>query len=144
MTATETAVTRRFGPLILLNLATLFSSTGNGIAIVVLPWLVLERTGRASDAAIVAGAATLPLLVSSLFAGTFVDLFGRRRTSMISDCLSALSVAAIPVIANTTGLTVTVIAVLAAIGAAFDPAGIAARSRCCPPPRSRRGGPSTG
>ncbi|MDF3308554.1 MFS transporter [Rhodococcus sp. T2V] len=132
MTATETAVTRRFGPLVLLNVATLFSSTGNGIVIVVLPWLVLEQTGRASDAAIVAGAATLPLLLSSLFAGTFVDLFGRRRTSLISDCLSALSVAAIPVIATTAGLTVTVIAVLAAIGAAFDPAGIAARESMLP------------
>jgi MFS family permease len=132
VTATETAAPRRLGPLVLLNLATLFSATGNGIAIVVLPWLVLERTGRASDAAVVAGAATLPLLLSSLFAGTVVDLFGRRRTSIISDCLSALSAAAIPIVANTAGLSVLVIAVLAAVGAAFDPAGIAARESMLP------------
>lgn len=119
-------------PLILINLATLFSAIGNGIAIVVIPWLVLERTGRATDAAIVAGAAAVPLLVSSLFSGTFVDKFGRRRTSMISDVLSAASVAAIPIFAATTGLSVSLIAALAALGAMFDPAGMAARESMLP------------
>ncbi|MBQ7804665.1 MFS transporter, partial [Rhodococcus sp. (in: high G+C Gram-positive bacteria)] len=119
-------------PLVLVNLATLFSAIGNGIAIVVLPWLVLERTGKATDAAIVAGAAAIPLLVSSLFSGTFVDKFGRRRTSMISDALSAMSVAAIPIIAATAGLTIPVIAALAALGAVFDPAGMAARESMLP------------
>ncbi|MFZ2177755.1 MAG: MFS transporter [Rhodococcus sp. (in: high G+C Gram-positive bacteria)] len=132
MTADQTAVRRQYRPLVLVNVATFFSSTGNGIAIVVLPWLVLEQTGRASDAAVVAGAATLPLLVSSLFAGTFVDRFGRRRTSLVSDFLSAVSVAALPVFAATAGLTVTTIALLAAVGAAFDPAGIAARESLLP------------
>lgn len=126
------ATSYRRGPLTLLNVATLLSSTGNGIVIVALPWLVLERTGRATDAAIVAGAATLPLLLSSLFSGTVVDRFGRRRTSLISDFLSAVSVAAIPVMAATVGLTVPTLVVLAALGAAFDPAGIAARESMLP------------
>ncbi|MCL2535152.1 MAG: MFS transporter [Nocardiaceae bacterium] len=123
---------RRFAPLILLNVATLLSATGNGIVIVALPWLVLEQTGRATDAAIVAGAATLPLLLASLFSGTVVDRFGRRPTSLVSDGLSAVSVAAIPVVAGTIGLSVPVLAVLAALGATFDPAGISARESMLP------------
>ncbi len=124
--------TRRFGPLILLNVATLLSATGNGIVIVALPWLVLEQTGRATDAAIVGGAATLPLLLASLFSGTVVDRFGRRPTSLVSDGLSALSVAAVPVVAGTIGLSVPALALLAALGATFDPAGISARESMLP------------
>ncbi|GAA4479587.1 MFS transporter [Rhodococcus olei] len=132
MTTQTVADTRRLSPLLLVNLATLLSATGNGITVVALPWLVLQQTGRATDAAVVAGAATLPLLLSSLFSGTVVDRFGRRRTSLVSDCLSAVSVALIPVCAASVGLSVPVIAVLAALGAAFDPAGISARESMLP------------
>ena len=61
---------RRWGPFIALELATLLSATGNGIAMIALPWLVLELTGKASDAALVAAAGALPLLATALFAGT--------------------------------------------------------------------------
>lgn len=132
MTAPTASDTRRLTPLLLVNLATLLSATGNGITIVALPWLVLQQTGRATDAAVVAGAATLPLLLSSLFSGTVVDRFGRRRISLASDTLSALSVALIPVSAATVGLSVPLIAALAALGAAFDPAGISARESMLP------------
>ncbi|MGW0042583.1 MFS transporter [Rhodococcus sp. NPDC003348] len=132
MTAPTAISTRRLTPLLLVNLATLLSATGNGITIVALPWLVLQQTGRATDAAVVAGAATLPLLLSSLFSGTVVDRFGRRRTSLVSDSLSALSVALIPVSSATIGLSVPLIAALAALGAAFDPAGISARESMLP------------
>lgn len=132
MSTPHQTTSRRLTPLILLNVATLFSATGNGIVIVALPWLVLEQTGRATDAAIVAGAATLPLLLASLFSGTVVDRFGRRPTSLVSDALSALSVAAIPIAAGTVGLSVPVLAALAALGATFDPAGISARESMLP------------
>ena len=45
---------RRRGPLVLLEAATVLSGAGNGIALVVLPWLVLERTGNAGAAGLVA------------------------------------------------------------------------------------------
>ena len=122
----------RLVPVALVNLASALSATGNGITIVALPWLVLAQTGRATDAGIVAGAATLPLLLSSLFSGTVIDRFGRRRISLVSDALSATSVAAIPIAAATVGLSVPLIAVLAALGAVFDPAGIGARESMLP------------
>ena len=132
MTAALATPVRRLRPLVLINLAALLSATGNGITIVALPWLVLQQTGRATDAAIVAGSAALPLLLSSLFSGTVIDRFGRRVTSLVSDSLSAISVAAIPIVAATVGLSVPIIAVLAAIGAVFDPAGAAARESMLP------------
>ena len=115
---------------------------GNGISLVALPWLVLKRTGNAVDASIVAGAATLPLLAATLIAGTAVDFLGRRRVAMLADALSALSVAAIPIIVLTAGadaLNTVVLAGLAALGAFFDPAGMTARQSMLPEAAERAG-----
>ncbi|HET7741282.1 MAG TPA: MFS transporter [Mycobacterium sp.] len=122
-------------PLFLIFFAALTAGAGNGISIVAFPWLVLQRNGSAVEASIVAMAGTLPLLVATLIAGAAVDYLGRRRVSMISDALSALSVAAVPVIALTFGVhavNVAVLAGLAALGAFFDPAGMTARETMLP------------
>ena len=130
------------GPLLLILLAALMAGAGNGISIVAFPWLVLQRNGSALDASLVAMAGTLPLLASTLVAGTAVDYIGRRRVSMIADGLSALSVAAVPVIALTFGVdavNVAVLAGLAALGALFDPAGMTARETMLPEAAKRAG-----
>jgi len=96
---------------------------------------VLQRTGSATEAAVVAGAATLPLLIATLIAGTAVDFLGRRQVAMLADAMSALSVAAIPVLALTMGvgvLNTALLAGLAAFGAFFDPAGMTARLSMLP------------
>jgi MFS family permease len=126
-------------PLLFLEAATLVSGTGNGISLVALPWLVLELTGRATAAGVVATAMAVPLVVSSVFSGTVVDLLGRRATSMASDLASALAVAAIPLLGLTGGLTVWAVAALAALGAVFDPAGVTARESMLPDAALRAG-----
>ncbi|MCV7055683.1 MFS transporter [Mycolicibacterium gilvum] len=129
-------------PLLLIMFAALMAGAGNGISIVAFPWLVLQRTGSALDASIVAMAGTVPLLAATLIAGAAVDFLGRRRVSMISDALSALSVAAVPVIALVFGadaVNVAVLAALAALGAFFDPAGMTARETMLPEAAHRAG-----
>ncbi|BBY05133.1 MFS transporter [Mycobacterium noviomagense] len=129
-------------PAYLILFAALAAAAGNGISLVTFPWLVLQRNGSAVDASIVAGAASLPLLFSTLIAGTTVDYLGRRRVSIISDVLSGSTVAAVPVLAITVGqrnITVGVLAVLAALGALFDPAGITARESMLPEAAARAG-----
>jgi len=130
------------GPLFVILFAALMAGAGNGISIVAFPWLVLQRNGSALDASIVAMAGTVPLLVATLIAGAAVDYLGRKRVSMISDALSALSVAAVPVLALTFGVhvvNVAVLACLAALGAFFDPAGITARETMLPEAATRAG-----
>lgn len=130
------------GPVALLLFAAMVAAAGNGISLVAFPWLVLQRNGSALDASIVAGAASLPLLFSTLLAGTAVDFLGRKRISIISDILSGGTVAAIPVLALLLGasaVNVTTLAVLAALGAAFDPAGITARESMLPEAAARAG-----
>lgn len=132
----------RRGPLLLILFAALMAGAGNGISLVAFPWLVLQRSGSAVDASIVAMAGTLPLLAATLIAGAAVDYLGRRRVSMISDALSALSVATVPVLALAFGveaINVAVLSVLAALGAFFDPAGMTARETMLPEAALRAG-----
>ncbi|MGZ6779729.1 MAG: MFS transporter [Mycobacterium sp.] len=132
----------RRGPLFVILFAALMAGAGNGISIVAFPWLVLQRNGSALDASIVAMAGTIPLLVATLIAGAAVDYLGRKRVSMISDALSALSVAAVPVLVLTFSVHVVnvgVLAGLAALGALFDPAGMTARETMLPEAASRAG-----
>ncbi len=134
--------TRSRGPAFLILFAALMAGAGNGISMIAFPWLVLQRNGSAVEASIVAMAGTLPLLVSTVIAGAAVDYIGRRRVSMISDLLSALSVAAVPVVAVIFGvdaINVAVLAGLAALGAAFDPAGMTARETMLPEAAKRAG-----
>lgn len=129
-------------PLLLILFAALMAGAGNGISIVAFPWLVLQRNGSALDASIVAMAGTLPLLAATLLAGAAVDKLGRRRVSMIADALSAVSVAAVPVLALTFGvdaINVAVLAGLAALGAFFDPAGLTARETMLPEAAQKAG-----
>lgn len=130
------------GPAFLVLFATLMACAGDGISIVAFPWLVLQRQGSAGQASIVAGATTLPLLFSTLVAGTAVDYFGRRRVSMVADALSGTAVAAVPLVAWMWGADAVNVAVLAALGAcsaAFDPAGITARQSMLPEAAARAG-----
>ncbi|HUV49256.1 MAG TPA: MFS transporter [Actinomycetes bacterium] len=117
----------RVMPFVALEGSTLLAGLANGVSMVALPWLVLDLTGRADAAGLVALISGLPTLLASLFSGTLVDTLGRRRTSVFSDLMSAVSVAAIPIVALTTGLTFTWVLVLAVLGAVFDPAGVTAR-----------------
>jgi MFS family permease len=128
-------------PLLQLELATLLSGAGNGAAMVVLPWIVLELTGSAGAAGLLAAATAIPLLGSSLISGTVVDTLGRRRTSVMSDLLSATSVAAIPIVGQLFGLSLGWLIVLAVVGAVFDPAGVTARETMLPAAAGRAGWP---
>ena len=130
------------GPALLILTSAFLSAAANGISMVTFPWLVLQRTGNATDASVVAAAATLPLLFATLVAGTAVDFLGRRRVAILADLMSATSVAAIPILAAAQGvgaLNTLVLAGLAAAGALFDPGGMTARQSMLPEAAGRVG-----
>ncbi|MGM0385647.1 MAG: MFS transporter [Actinomycetota bacterium] len=122
----------RLSPVILLQAANLASGVGNSVVLLTIPWLVLERTGSAASAGLVAAVSALPALVAAPLAGWLVDRFGRRQVSVASDVLSALSVAGFPLVALATELTFPVILLLAVVGATFDPSGYTARRSLLP------------
>lgn len=133
MTVTTAVTTRVRLPLAGLLVANLVSVVGNQIAAVALPWLVLERTGSAGAAGLVGAAATAPAVVAALLGGALIDRLGRRRVSVASDLLSAVAVAAVPLLdVLTGGLTLLPLLALVALGAVFDGPGLAARQALLP------------
>ncbi len=138
---TETAPRRTWRPFVVLETTAILSGTANGITMVAFPWLVLETTGDASLTAVIAAVTALPLLVSMLFAGTIVDMVGRRAVSVVADLLSMTSVVLVPVLALTVGLDFGLLLAVAALGAVFDPAGLTARETMLPEAARRAGIP---
>ncbi|MEI8080628.1 MAG: MFS transporter [Actinomycetes bacterium] len=139
MSAAVGATARSLRPFVALEVATSVSGMGNGISMVLFPWLVLELTGSAAAAGAMGAITTVPLLLSFLFSGVAVDIVGRRRMAVASDVLSGISVALVPIVGVFADLTFGVLAALAVLGAVFDPAGISARKSMLPESAVRGG-----
>jgi MFS family permease len=132
MSSTPACQRIRWTPIVLLETTNLVSGMSNGVVTIAIPWLVLQRTGSVAAAGLVAALSSLPGIVASPLAGWAVDHFGRRIVSIFSDVLSAISVAAIPLVAMVTDLNLAIILALAMLGAVFDPAGYTARRALIP------------
>ncbi|MGO1265189.1 MAG: MFS transporter [Microbacterium gubbeenense] len=108
------------------------SLLGNGIASVLFPLLVLAKTGDILAAGILASVTAGVAAVVGVLAGVLVDRVNRRTVSIISDVLSAGSVAALPVVDALWGLNLTWFIVLGVIGAFGDMPGMTARETMLP------------
>ena len=117
----------------LLQAANLLGSTANSMAFIAIPWLILELTGSATSTGLIVGISFLPVIIMAPLAGVLIDRWGRRQVSILSDILSATSVALIPIFALTAGLTPALILLAAVLGAVFDPAGYTARKTLIQP-----------
>ena len=122
----------RMLPVLFLEAANLTSGLGNAVVMLAFPWLVLQETGSAAAAGAVAAISALPALLAAPLTGWLVDRLGRKPVAIGADVVSALSVAAVPIVAMTIGLTYGSILTLAIIGAIFDPAGYSARRALIP------------
>ncbi|MFD0526780.1 MFS transporter [Kitasatospora arboriphila] len=85
-------------PLVALLTANLVSITGNALAGIGVPWFVLQTTGSASRAGLVAFCQMLPLALSALAGGPVIDRIGRLRASVLSDVVCGAAVGLIPIL----------------------------------------------
>ena len=105
----------------------LLSLLGNAIAGIALPLIVLQTTGSALGAATVAAATAVPAVLAGLFMGVVIDRVNRRTSSVLTDLISAVSVAALPVVSLGETTFAPVHADVAVIGLPDDKLG----ERCC-------------
>ena len=123
---------KRLMPFVMLQVSNISSGIGNGIVMIAVPWLVLDRTGSPAAAGLLGALVSLPGIVVSPFIGTLIDRIGRRKVSIYADVLSAISVLLFVVVDRVGSLTYAWIAALAVLGAVFDPAGHTARKALIP------------
>lgn len=107
------------------NAASLF---GNAAIAIVLPWLVLERTGDPALAGLVTAISAAPGAIAAFTGGWLIDRIGRRRMAVLSDVGSALSVSGLAIVDQIFGLSVTWFIALGVFGALFDAPGLTARA----------------
>lgn len=114
-------------PLVAVLSANSISRAGSSLTMIGVPWFVLETTGSAGRAGVVAFCATLPIVVSALIGGPVIDRIGRRRVSVASDLVCGLSVAAIPLLHYADALDFWMLCALMAVGGLMHTPGDTAR-----------------
>ncbi|MQY13184.1 putative multidrug-efflux transporter [Streptomyces sp. RB5] len=109
-------------PLTGLLAAVTVSLTGSTVAALALPWFVWSTTGSATRMGVVAFAEATPYVLVKALGGPFVDRYGPRRISWVSDLASAAAMAAVPVLHALGVLSFGVLlGLVALIGAARGP-----------------------
>lgn len=122
----------RPGPLYAFFTASIISYTGSVLTLLAIPWFVLQTTGSVAQTGITAFFSTLPLVISAFLGNSIVDRLGFKRTSVVSDIVSGMCVACIPLLADTVGLAFWQLLVLVFIGGLFKSPGGTARSALLP------------
>ncbi|MDQ0994723.1 MFS transporter [Streptomyces sp. V3I7] len=130
-------------PLTTVLAANLLSITGNCLTYMGVPWFVLQSTGSAAKAGIVAFCTLLPAVLVALVGGPVIDRIGRRRVSVASDLACGVAVAAIPLLQFAGVLRFWMLCVLMAVTGLFRAPGETARSVLLPTLAERAGMPLT-
>ena len=117
------------------------SQAGNSMTALAVPWFVLITTGSASRTGVAGAVVALSPVAAGLIAGPIVDRLGFRRSSIVSDALSGITVALIPTLFLLDWLSFGQLLVLIFLGAFFDVPGHTARSALIPSLARRAGMP---
>jgi len=128
---TLTASRRRL-PLYALYTANAISASGDVLTFLAVPWFVLQTTGSVAQTGITAFFSTASIAVSALFGGALVDRLGFRRMSVLSDVLSGVGVALIPLLYHTVGLPFWTLLALVFLAGLLTTPGATARSALVP------------
>jgi MFS family permease len=128
----ESSSARDRKPILAVFLSDAISLSGNAVAVVAIPWFVLELTGSAALTGVTAFFTVLPTVIALFFGGAIVDRLGFRTTSVIADLASGATVAVIPALHLTVGIEFWQLVVLVFLGALLDAPGMTARESLVP------------
>ena len=129
----------RYGTSIRFLVSNALSLLGNSVAGIALPLIVLATTGDALAAGTLALVCAIPQVMFGVLGGAVLDRFNRRNVSIVSDVVSAVSVALLPVVDLLWGLDFAWFAVLGVLGAVGDIPGMTARDTLAPAVSRRDG-----
>lgn len=115
------------------------SLIGNSIAGVVLPLVLLARTGDVLAAGSLALICAVPQFVCGVVGGAVLDRVNRRTVSVVADLISAASCALLPVVDQVWGLSFGWFVALGLLGAVGDVPGMSARDALLPSVCEREG-----
>lgn len=135
---TSTTAPRRL-PVYALMAGNTVSLVGSSMTNIALPWFVLQTTGSAAQTGLVAAAKVLPSFLAGVFGGAVVDRLGYKRVSVLSDLISLVGTALVPLLYATTGLAFWQLLVLVFASGLLTIPGLTARRALLPELASRAG-----
>lgn len=112
--------------------ASALSLLGNSVAGIALPLILLATTGDPLAAGTLAIICAVPQVLAGVLGGAVLDRLNRRNVSIFSDIVSALCVAALPIVDMTVGLSFGWFALFGVLGAVGDIPGMTARDAMLP------------
>lgn len=118
--------------MVALFVANAVSLSGNQLTNLAIPWFVYTTTDSAIRTGLVAICQILPTILFALFGGAIVDRLGAKRTSIVADLLSGVTVATIPLLYHTIGLPFWSLVLLVFLGAMLDAPGFTSRQAIFP------------
>nr|WP_307795143.1 MFS transporter [Actinacidiphila acididurans] len=128
-------------PLASVLAANVVSISGSALTGMGVPWFVLQSTGSAAKAGVVAFCAMLPVVLSAMAGGPVIDLIGRRRVGVASDLVCGAAVATIPLLQLVGVLRFWMLCGLMAVTGLFHAPGETARGVLLPALAERAGMP---
>ncbi|HEY8347102.1 MAG TPA: MFS transporter [Symbiobacteriaceae bacterium] len=128
-------------PLYMWFAANIISDFGNRLTNLAIPWFVLETTGSLSKAGVTGFFSVLPIVLATFFGGPLIERLGYKRVSVLADILSGITVALVPLLHATVGLSFWQLQVLVFLGAFLDAPGSTARDAMVPELGSAAGVP---
>ena len=108
------------------------SLMGNSVAGVVMPLVLLSRTGDVLAAGCLALICAVPQVLAGILGGALLDRLNRRDVAVASDLVSAACVAALPVVDAVAGLSFGWFVLFGVLGAVGDVSGMTARDTLLP------------
>jgi MFS family permease len=108
------------------------STYANQVIALVIPWLVLSRTGNAAAAGTIAFMMGIAALAGALSGGLVTDRIGGRRVSMLADGLSLLTALALAVALWFDSFSLWFVAITQILGIFFDGPGSIAKTSIVP------------
>ena len=119
-------------PIYALLVANAVSVVGNAMTAVAVPWFVLQTTGSAVKTGLTGAVIALGAVTAAFFGGPIVDQLGFKRTSVVADLMSGVTVALIPLLYMFGLLEFWQLLVLGFLGAVLDAPGMSAREAMIP------------
>lgn len=103
------------------------SYVGDMFTLLAIPWFVLQTTGSVTKTGITAFFSTVPTVFSTFFGSVLVDRLGYKRTSVLGDIASGVTVMLIPLLYHTVGLAFWQLLTLVFLGGLLKSPGGTAR-----------------
>ena len=123
---------RRLAPFVLTQFASITSVISGSMVFIAIPWIALELADSAATAGLVVAITGIPGLIFAPLVGSIIDRFGRKRTAIWVEFLTAFTALLIPLVDWAIGLTIPLLIIIGIARGVVAPGGATARKSLVP------------